>query len=113
MKKSGTRMFSVAVSLALGLAAVCSPDVGPSTAPAIAPLYAAVPFSSTTTTQDLPVGPAVDPNRQPSVLMLGMGWFPSTLGGLDRYFRSLFEQLPSARAVVIGPAERAPASVTV
>jgi glycosyltransferase involved in cell wall biosynthesis len=45
--------------------------------------------------------------------MLGMGWFPSTLGGLDRYFRSLFEQLPGARAVVIGPAEQAPASVTV
>jgi glycosyltransferase involved in cell wall biosynthesis len=45
--------------------------------------------------------------------MLGMGWFPSTLGGLNRYYRSLFEQLPEASAVVIGPAEGAPASVRV
>ncbi len=66
-----------------------------------------------TTNQDLPAQPVADPNCQPSVLMLGMGWFPSTLGGLDRYFRSLFEQLPGARAVVIGPAEQAPATVTI
>jgi glycosyltransferase involved in cell wall biosynthesis len=43
--------------------------------------------------------------------MLGMGWFPATLGGLDRYYRSLLEQLPEATGVVIGPAEDAPASV--
>src|SRR6185312_153356 len=30
---------------------------------------------------------------------------------LDRYYRALFEQLPGARAVVIGPAEDAPAGV--
>ena len=47
----------------------------------------------------------------PRPLMLGMGWFPSTLGGLDRYYRALFEHLPGARAVVIGPAEGAPAGV--
>ena len=47
----------------------------------------------------------------PRPLMLGMGWFPSTLGGLDRYYRALFEHLPGARAVVIGPAEDAPAEV--
>src|SRR5258708_27981334 len=35
--------------------------------------------------------------------MLGKGWFPDTLGGLDRYFRCLLEQLPDATAVVIGP----------
>jgi glycosyltransferase involved in cell wall biosynthesis len=43
--------------------------------------------------------------------MLGMGWFPSTVGGLDRYYRSLFEQLPEASGVVIGPAEGAPSAI--
>ncbi len=47
----------------------------------------------------------------PRALMLGMGWFPSTLGGLDRYYRALFEQLPGSRGVVIGPAEGAPAAI--
>jgi glycosyltransferase involved in cell wall biosynthesis len=71
--------------------------------------------------QDSPAGSVVEPAGRPSaradgrprVLMLGMGWFPSTLGGLDRYYRSLFEQLPEAHGVVIGPAERAPASIDV
>jgi glycosyltransferase involved in cell wall biosynthesis len=45
--------------------------------------------------------------------MLGMGWFPTTLGGLNRYYRSLFEQLPEAHGVVVGPAEDAPASIEV
>ncbi|HEY1833939.1 MAG TPA: glycosyltransferase family 4 protein [Solirubrobacteraceae bacterium] len=49
----------------------------------------------------------------PRVAMLGMGWFPGTPGGLNRYYRSLFEQLPNATGVVIGPAEDAPASVSV
>jgi glycosyltransferase involved in cell wall biosynthesis len=52
-------------------------------------------------------------DRHPRVLMLGMGWFPTTLGGLNRYYRSLFEQLPEADGVVVGPAEDAPASVEV
>ena len=43
--------------------------------------------------------------------MLGMGWFPGSLGGLDRYYRSLFEQLPEASGVVIGPAVGAPATL--
>ncbi len=50
-------------------------------------------------------------NGHPRVLMLGMGWFPSTVGGLDRYYRSLFEQLPEASGVVVGPAEGAPATI--
>ena len=50
-------------------------------------------------------------DSHPRVLMLGMGWFPATLGGLNRYYRSLLEQLPEARGVVIGPAEDAPRSV--
>jgi glycosyltransferase involved in cell wall biosynthesis len=50
-------------------------------------------------------------NGHPRVLMLGMGWFPSTVGGLDRYYRALFEQLPEASGVVIGPAEGAPATI--
>jgi glycosyltransferase involved in cell wall biosynthesis len=55
-------------------------------------------------------GPA---SGHPSVLMLGMGWFPATVGGLNRYYRSLLEQLPEAHGVVIGPAEDAPGSVQV
>ena len=45
--------------------------------------------------------------------MLGMSWFPATLGGLNRYYRSLLEQLPEADGVVIGPAADVPATVTV
>lgn len=43
--------------------------------------------------------------------MLGMSWFPATLGGLNRYYRALLEQLPEASGVVIGPADDAPASI--
>lgn len=52
------------------------------------------------------------PARDPRPLMLGLGWFPDSLGGLDRYYRALLEALPGARGVVIGPAGDAPASVT-
>jgi glycosyltransferase involved in cell wall biosynthesis len=45
--------------------------------------------------------------------MLGMGWFPSSLGGLNRYYRSLFEQLSEARGIVVGPAADAPGSMNV
>lgn len=47
----------------------------------------------------------------PRVLMLGLGWFPDSVGGLDRYYRSLFEALPESRGVVIGPATGAPLSI--
>jgi glycosyltransferase involved in cell wall biosynthesis len=40
----------------------------------------------------------------PRVLMLGKGWFPHQLGGLDRYYRDLLEQLPEATGVVVGAA---------
>jgi glycosyltransferase involved in cell wall biosynthesis len=43
--------------------------------------------------------------------MLGKGWFPSQLGGLDRYYRDLLERLPEARGVVVGPAEDASSRV--
>jgi glycosyltransferase involved in cell wall biosynthesis len=46
-----------------------------------------------------------------AVAMLGIGWFPDTLGGVERYFRSLLEALPEARGVVIGPAADAPERV--
>ena len=36
--------------------------------------------------------------------MLGKGWFPDQVGGLDRYFRDLLEHQPEATGVVIGPA---------
>jgi glycosyltransferase involved in cell wall biosynthesis len=45
--------------------------------------------------------------------MLGMGWFPTTVGGLNRYYRSLFEQLPEARGVLVGPAEEPPTAIRV
>jgi glycosyltransferase involved in cell wall biosynthesis len=35
-------------------------------------------------------------------LMLGKGWFPDQLGGLDRYYRDLLEHLPEASGIVIG-----------
>ncbi len=57
------------------------------------------------------VGPAEarpPTGEQPAVLMLGKGWFPDELGGLDRYFRALLEHQPEARAVVIGPAVERP-----
>lgn len=56
-----------------------------------------------------PIGPAAQEAR---VLMLGMGWFPTTLGGLNRYYRALFEQLAQARGVVVGPAEDVPQRLT-
>ena len=55
-----------------------------------------------TSTSPLPQDAVGVANGHPRVLMLGMGWFPSTVGGLDRYYRSLFEQLPEASGVVIG-----------
>jgi glycosyltransferase involved in cell wall biosynthesis len=53
----------------------------------------------------------LDGESEPRALMLGMGWFPGTPGGLNRYYRSLFEQLPRAEGVVIGPGEDAPGSI--
>lgn len=41
-------------------------------------------------------------NVIPRPLMLGKGWFPDQLGGLDRYYRELLEHLPEASGVVIG-----------
>jgi len=40
--------------------------------------------------------------------MLGKGWFPDQLGGLERYFRDLLEHQPEASSVVIGPAGERP-----
>jgi glycosyltransferase involved in cell wall biosynthesis len=54
---------------------------------------------------ETPVGP-------PRVLMIGRGWFPATVGGLDRYYRSLLESLPGSRGVVLGPSGDAPAEVS-
>ena len=50
--------------------------------------------------------------RGPSVLMLGKGWFPAQLGGLDRYYRELISELPEARGVVVGPGGDSPPEVT-
>jgi glycosyltransferase involved in cell wall biosynthesis len=57
--------------------------------------------------------PAITPAGGPAVrvLMLGKGWFPSQLGGLDRYYRDLLERLPEARGVVVGPVEDASSRV--
>ena len=43
--------------------------------------------------------------------MLGKGWFPDQLGGLNRYFRDLLEHQPEATGVVIGPAAGCPPRV--
>ncbi len=55
-----------------------------------------------------------DDLQEPSACMLGMGWFPDQVGGLDRYYRGLFEALPrdSTSGLVIGPAADAPANLT-
>jgi glycosyltransferase involved in cell wall biosynthesis len=63
--------------------------------------------------QDPPSRSAAPNGRRPRVLMLGMGWFPASVGGLNRYYRSLFEQLPEAHGVVVGPSEDAPSSINV
>jgi glycosyltransferase involved in cell wall biosynthesis len=44
--------------------------------------------------------------------MLGKGWFPEQLGGLDRYYRDLLEHLPEASGIVVGRGEAIPARVT-
>lgn len=44
--------------------------------------------------------------------MLGKGWFPEQLGGLDRYYRDLLEHLPEARGLVVGPAPGSPERLT-
>ena len=44
--------------------------------------------------------------------MLGYGWFPDRLGGLNRYYRDLLEHLPEARGVVIGRDASMPVRVT-
>jgi glycosyltransferase involved in cell wall biosynthesis len=51
----------------------------------------------------------IDPG--PRTLMLGLGWFPEKLGGLDRYYRDLLEHLPEASGVVIGASPNVPARV--
>jgi glycosyltransferase involved in cell wall biosynthesis len=54
---------------------------------------------------------AAAPVQSARVLMLGHGWFPDKLGGLDRYYRDLLEHLPEARGVVIGGDASTPARV--
>ena len=44
-------------------------------------------------------------------LMLGKGWFPDQLGGLDRYYRDLLEHLPEASGVVVGNSATLPSRV--
>ena len=52
------------------------------------------------------------------VAMIGSGWFPDEIGGLDRYFTSLFSALRTVRgieptAVVMGPVAEPPSGVRV
>jgi glycosyltransferase involved in cell wall biosynthesis len=44
--------------------------------------------------------------------MLGYGWFPDRLGGLNRYYRDLLEHLPEASGIVIGTGAAVPARVS-
>jgi glycosyltransferase involved in cell wall biosynthesis len=66
-----------------------------------------------TSTHDASATPPHEPARAPRVLMLGMGWFPTSVGGLNRYYRSLFEALGGAAGVLVGPAEDAPSAIDV
>jgi glycosyltransferase involved in cell wall biosynthesis len=50
-------------------------------------------------------------NAAPRTLMLGKGWFPDQLGGLDRYYRDLLEHLPEASGIVVGGDGSTPARV--
>ena len=43
--------------------------------------------------------------------MLGYGWFPDRLGGLNRYYTDLLEHLPEASGVVVGRGALTPARV--
>jgi glycosyltransferase involved in cell wall biosynthesis len=43
--------------------------------------------------------------------MLGKGWFPEQLGGLDRYYRDLLENMPEARGIVVGSVDAGHARV--
>jgi glycosyltransferase involved in cell wall biosynthesis len=72
-----------------------------------------MPATSPTSPPDEDARPSGAAARDPRVLMLGMGWFPTSVGGLNRYYRALFEALGQAHGVVVGPAEDAPASVEV
>jgi glycosyltransferase involved in cell wall biosynthesis len=64
-------------------------------------------------TAKIPERDAVDPaERALRPLMLGKGWFPDQLGGLDRYYRDLLEHLPEASGVVIGPSGEPDSRVT-
>lgn len=54
----------------------------------------------------------IDPARDSvPVLMIGQGWFPDQLGGLNRYYRQLLLELPEAYGLVLGPAVDAPKRV--
>jgi glycosyltransferase involved in cell wall biosynthesis len=61
-------------------------------------------------------GPAAPPSpgAHPGLatLMLGKGWFPDQLGGLDRYFRDLLEHMPEATGIVIEAGSTQPDRVT-
>jgi glycosyltransferase involved in cell wall biosynthesis len=59
-----------------------------------------------------PSPPTAAAAAPPRTLMLGKGWFPDQLGGLDRYYRDLLEHLPEASGVVIGASAGAPTRVT-
>jgi glycosyltransferase involved in cell wall biosynthesis len=47
----------------------------------------------------------------PRTLMLGYGWFPDQVDGLNRYYRDLLEHLPEARGIVVGGDSSTPARV--
>jgi glycosyltransferase involved in cell wall biosynthesis len=56
--------------------------------------------------------------RRLRVAMIGKGWFPDEVGGLDRYFTNLFRKLSdlptvAPKALIVGPAAGAPEGVTV
>ena len=63
------------------------------------------------------MSPGTGGRRGPRALLLGMGWFPAEIGGLNRYVRSLYEALSgegtAPRVLGLGPAAGAPADFIV
>ena len=68
-------------------------------------------IAAETPTLTIAQGPRVKTASTLRPLMLGKGWFPDQLGGLDRYYRDLLEHMPEASGIVIGADSAADARV--
>ena len=97
--------------LEAALAAHRERQLGATARSAAAPLALRAPAPAARSTNGSANGTAEVASAIPRTLMLGKGWFPNELGGLDRYYRDLFERLPGAHGVVVGAGSAVPTSV--